>query len=93
MTRSAEIRRTRDACEHRDVDTHHVGHLQPSAAGIEQLLGRIRVLRARQVELPPYTAPWYALLRDEAAMIAELCAHAGIPADRADTVEWLLARP
>ena len=70
-----------------------MGHHQPSAVGIEQLLGRIRVLRARQVELPPYTAPWYALLREEAAMIAELRARAGIPSDRADTVEWLLTQP
>jgi hypothetical protein len=88
-----EIRRTRDACEHRDLDTHQVGHLRPSAAGIEQLLGRIRVLRARQLELSPYSAPWYESLREEAAMIAELRARAGIPADRADTVEWLLAGP
>jgi hypothetical protein len=70
-----------------------VGDREPSEAGIEQLLGRIRVLRARQVELSPYTAPWYESLQEEASAIAELRARAGIPPDRADTVEWLLTRP
>ena len=62
-------------------------------AGIEQQLAHIRAIRARQQDLIPYTPAWYESLREEAAAIAELRARAGITADRADAVEWLLARP
>jgi len=55
---------------------------------VDQLLGRIRALRARQAQLPPYSRDWYAAIDAERSMIDELKRHLGVM-DVAG-IEWLL---
>ncbi len=46
--------------------------------GIDQLVGRIRALRARQTELVPYSREWYAAIDAERSTIDELKRRLGI---------------
>ncbi len=59
-----------------------------SEHGIDQLIGRIRSLRARQAELPPYSPDWYAAIDAETSAIDELKRRLGIT--DVTGLEWVL---
>lgn len=59
-----------------------------SEHGIDQLIGRIRSLRARQAELAPYSREWYAAIDAETAAIDELKRRLGMT--DVTGLEWVL---
>ncbi len=59
-----------------------------SEHGIDQLIGRIRSLRARQAELVPYSREWYAAIDAETSAIDELKRCLGIT--DVTGLEWVL---
>ena len=59
-----------------------------SEHGIDQLIGRIRSLRAHQAELQPYSRDWYAAIDAERSAIDELKRRLGIT--DVTGLEWVL---
>ena len=56
--------------------------------GIDQLIGRIRSLRACQAQLVPYSRDWYAAIHAETSAIDELKRRLGMT--DVSGLEWVL---